>query len=144
MATIEDILMAKGPDVIVATSTNTVMEAIKMMAKAKVGSVIIRDDDEVKGIFTERDLLIRVVAADKDPSSTPITEVMSSPVKSCRLSDDVDKCAKELTDSHIRHMAVIEDGALVGLIGLRDMLTAALNSREEKIRTLEAITGQGA
>ncbi len=143
MATIEDVLMIKGPDVIVATSINTVMEAATMMAKAKVGSVIIRDDGEVKGIFTERDLLVRVVAVGKDPSSTPITEVMSSPVRSCRLGDDVDKCAKELADSHIRHLAVIEDGSLIGLISLRDVLTAELSSREEKIRTLEAITGQG-
>ena len=144
MATIEDILMIKGPDVIVATSENTVAEATEMMAKAGVGSVIIRDNDEVKGIFTERDLLVRVVAAGKDPSSTPIYEVMSSPVRSCRLDDDVDECARELADSHIHHMAVIEGGSLVGLIGMRDMLTAELSSREKKIHALEAIARQDA
>ena len=137
MATVEDILMIKGPDVIVAAPTNTAAEAAKMMAKANVGSVIIRIGNEVKGIFTERDLLVRVIAAGKDPASTPIEEVMSSPIKSCRLSDDVENCANELTESHIRHLAVIEEGALIGLIGLRDVLMAELNSKDEKLRALE-------
>lgn len=137
MATVEDILMIKGPDVIIADPANTATEAAKMMAKANVGSVIIRVGNEVKGIFTERDLLVRVIAAGKDPASTPIEKVMSSPIKSCRLSDDVEKCANELTESHIRHLAVIEEGALIGLIGLRDVLVAELHSKDEKIHALE-------
>ncbi len=140
MPTIEDILTAKGPDVIVADSRATVSEAAKMMAHANVGSVIIRDSAEVLGIFTERDLLRRVVACRKDPSSVPLREVMSSPVKSCRLSDDVQDCADMLTRSHIRHLAVIEEGELVGLIGLRDMLAAQLRSTEDKVQAIESHT----
>ncbi len=144
MLKVEDILMVKGPDVIVVSSATTVLEAVKLMARAKVGSVIIRDDNEVKGIFTERDLLVRVVAVGKDPSSTPIAEVMSSPVRSCRLDDDVNKCAKEFANLHIRHLAIIEDGSLVGLISSRDVLTAELSSQGENIRAIEAIVGRGA
>ena len=139
MATVEDILMVKGPDVIVTSSTTTVLEAAKLMAEDNVGSVIIRDGEEVKGIFTERDLLRRVVAARKNPDSTLLADVMSCPVKSCSLSDKVSECGQELANSHIRHMAVIEDGSLVGLIGLRDIMKAELSSREEKIRALESI-----
>ncbi|KKL57104.1 hypothetical protein LCGC14_2238730, partial [marine sediment metagenome] len=119
MITVEQILMMKGPDVIVAASTSTVLEASKMMAEANVGSVIIRNNKEVLGIFTERDLLRRVVAHRKDPCSLPVSDVMSSPIKSCRLGDDIQKCAKILSDGHIRHLAVIEDGSLIGIIGLR-------------------------
>ena len=108
-----------------------------MMSHANVGSVIVRDSGEVLGIFTERDLLRRVVACRKDPASVLLREVMSSPVKNCRLGDDVQDCADILTRSRIRHLAVVEEGELVGLIGLRDILTAELDSTEEKIKTLQ-------
>jgi len=137
MPTIEDILTTKGPDVIVAECRATVSEAAKMMAHANVGSVIVKDSGGVLGIFTERDLLRRVIACRKDPSSVLLGEVMSSPVKSCRLGDEVQDCADMLTKLRIRHLAVIEEGELVGLIGLRDMLIAELRSSEENIQALQ-------
>ena len=137
MPTIEDILMVKGPDVIVADSESTVFDAAKMMSHANVGCVVVRNADEVLGVFTERDLLRRVIACQKDPSSVLLREVMSSPVKSCSLSDDVQDCADMLTRSHIRHLVVIEGGALVGIIGLRDILASELRSTEEEVQVLQ-------
>ncbi len=135
MTTVEQILAIKGPDVIVTALTSTVWEVSRLMAEANVGSVIVRDEGEgrpsahyrcgapeVLGIFTERDLLRRVVAPGKDPSAVLVAEVMSSPVQHCRLADDIAQCAERLADGHMRHLAVIEDGALVGLIALRDIL----------------------
>ena len=142
MATVEDILMVKGPAVIVAASTATVMEAAKLMAEVNVGSIIIRDSGEVEGIFTERDLLKRVVARGKDPSSVLLRDVMSSPVRSCCLRDDIRSLTEDLVREHIRHLVVIEDGALVGLIGLRDVLTAELRDSEEKIQAFRKLAGQ--
>ncbi len=136
MPTIEDILMVKGPDVIVASPETSVAEATAMMSRANVGSIVIKDDGVVAGIFTERDLLKRVVAAGKDPT-TPLSDVMSSPVRSCSLDDSVVNIATELRGAHIRHMAVIEDDALVGLVGLRDVMASELVDRDERIRGLE-------
>ena len=124
MITVENILMGKGPDIIVAASTNTVLEAVRLMAEDNVGSVIIRDGDDIRGIFTERDLLCRVVAHGKDPSQTLLEEVMSSPVNACRLGDDIRQCARMLSETNTRHLAVIEEGALVGLISQRDVQAA--------------------
>lgn len=132
MQTVEDILMAKGPDVIVTDSRTTVVEAVKMMAQANVGSIIIREAGEILGIFTERDLLRRVVGAGKDPASTLVPEVMSSPIKSCRLADDIRVCGEQMLRLHIRHMAVVEEGVLVGLIGLRDTLTVVFGDAADK------------
>jgi CBS domain-containing protein len=122
MTTVEDVLMRKGPDVVVAEGGATVLNGAKLMAAGKVGSIIIREDGRVLGIFTERDLLCRVVAAGKDPAGTLLREVMTSPVENCHLADDIQDCGRRMAQRHIRHMAVIEDEALVGLIGLRDIL----------------------
>jgi len=140
VTTVEDVLMAKGPSVIVTDLETTVLKAAKMMSEANVGSVIVREGGEVRGIFTERDLLRRVVVAEKDPTTTPVGEAMSSPVKSCRLDDAISVCAAELSEQHIRHLAVIEDGALVGLVGLRDVLTVQLRETEKKVEQMQEHT----
>ena len=142
MSTVEEILMVKGPDVIVASSDTTVHDAVVMISQANVGLIIIKDDQEVKGIFTERDVLQRVVARGKDPVTTLLSDVMSSPVKSCRLNDDVTEISHVLTDEHIRHLAIIEDGALIGLIGLRDVMAAGIRDRDEEIVCLKKRLGE--
>ncbi len=142
MITVEEILMLKGPDVIIASSGDTVQDAAKLMGQANVGSVIIKDGGQVTGIFTERDLLKRVVSKAMDTSKVKLGEVMSSPVRSCNLSHTVFDCIGMLTDEHIRHLAVIEDGALVGVIGLRDVMSAQLRAGIERIHELEERTLQ--
>jgi len=126
MATVEQLLMAKGPDVIVADSATTALEAARLMAEAKVGFLIVRDGEEVRGVFTERDLLVRVVAKEKDPSATPLRDVMTTPVESCRLTDTLAQVAGVMAEKHIRHLVVMEDGAVIGVIGVRDVLAAQL------------------
>ena len=142
MSTVEENLMIKGPDVIVAPSDTTVHEAVVLISHANVGSIIVKDDDEVKGIFTERDVLQRVVAKRKDPDTTRLSEVMSSPVKSCRLRDEIGDIATMLTSEHIRHLAIIEDGVLIGLIGLRDVMRAEIRDRKEEIVLLRRRLGE--
>ena len=122
MTTVEDILMNKGSDVIVSAPMDTVLEAARLMSEAHVGSVVIRQDNRVAGLFTERDLLRRVVAAGKDPATTRLADVMSSPVLTCRLADDLEDCASRMGERKIRHLVVVEQDALVGLISLRDVL----------------------
>ncbi len=142
MSTIEEILMVKGPDVVVAPSETSVTQAAKLMAEAKVGSLIVKDGDAVKGIFTERDLLQRVVARGRDPEATGVSEVMSSPVEECRLTDDTDMVADRLTSRHIRHLAVIEEGALVGMISLRDVMAAKVRDQQQRIQDLKEKAGE--
>ena len=131
MATVEDVIMAKGPSVVVAPSTSSVLDAVRLMVADNVSSIIVRDGYEIRGIFTERDLLRRVVAAGADPATCRLAEVMSTPVKCCGLCDDLQDCFDTLTTSHIRHLAVVEDDALVGLIGLRDLLGATLRGTSD-------------
>ena len=136
MATIAEVLMAKGAGVVVAGPDSTVHEAAALMGEANVGSIIVKEDDEVRGIFTERDLLKRVIGKGLDPRTTPLKLVMSAPVRSCGLGASLESVLRMLTAEHIRHLVVLEDGALVGLIGLRDVLSALLHEKEQELDDL--------
>jgi CBS domain-containing protein len=126
MLTVQDILSVKQPDVVMTSSDITVAEAARIMSTAVIGSIVVREGDTPVGIFTERDLLSRVVAAGRDPQTTTIGEVMSQPLKTCGLDDPVDQCALRLKKGHFRHLAVVEEGRLVGLISLRDVMAGQL------------------
>jgi len=139
MLTIANILMAKGPDVVVAGLDSTVEEAAKLMSQANVGSVIVKDDDAIAGIFTERDMLARVVAEDLDAKDVKLSDVMSTPVKTCSLDDSVSSCAEILRREHIRRLAVVDDGVLIGVIGMRDVMYAQLTANAERIEELEKL-----
>ena len=121
MATVESILLEKGSDVIAVSDTETVHHAAEKMIEANVGCVIVETDDKVIGIFTERDLLRRVVGCGKNTDATLVSEVMTSPVSSCKPSDDVGECFKTLTASKFRHLLVMDNEEPVGIISLRDV-----------------------
>ena len=130
MRTVEEILMSKGPDVMVATPDTTVAEAAGMMAEAKCGCLVILDAHRPVGIFSERDLLTRVVAKGKDPTDVLMRDVMTASIRSVSLQTPVRQCAKMMQEHHIRHLAIIEEGALVGMISFRDVLAAELEEAE--------------
>jgi CBS domain-containing protein len=134
MATLEDILMQKGPDVIVVTPATTVREAVRMMCEANVGSIVVKQDERAEGIFTERDLLRRVVSPGRNPDETPISDVMTSPVETVSLDMDVREASELLNRKRFRHLVIVEQDALVGMISLRDLLRQQLAEDEARLR----------
>ncbi len=125
MATAAEILEQKGSDVVSVLSSWTVRQVVEKMIEANVGCVLVEEaeGDPVKviGIFTERDLLRRVVGAAKDPDTTLIGEVMSSPVQSCALNAEIDDGVDILRTNSLRHLMVAEGNEPVGVISLRDV-----------------------
>ena len=121
MPTVESILLEKGSDVIAVLPSDTVRQAVRKMIEANVGCLLVAEDEKTIGIFTERDLLRRVVGEGRDPETTRISEVMSSPVKSCEPSGDVNDCFDLLTTENFRHLAVLDNTEPVGVISLRDV-----------------------
>ncbi|MHC4717200.1 MAG: CBS domain-containing protein [Planctomycetota bacterium] len=133
MSTVEQILLAKGSDVITALPDTSVRDAVARMAEANVGCVIVERDGRAVGIFTERDLLKRVVAAGRDPDTITLEDVMSAPVTRCQPDDNVRTCAEMMTAAEIRHLAVVEGDEPIGLVSMRDLLAAQL--AEELVKT---------
>lgn len=104
--------------------TATLAEAARTMVEHKMGSVVVLDDASAPiGILTERDLL-RVMAEDGDPHARTVSDEMTSPVVSADVSWEVYEAAAEMTDRHIRHLVVVEDGRAVGVLSIRDLLLA--------------------
>jgi CBS domain-containing protein len=121
MTTVYDVLMHKGSDVISALPETTVRQAAQKMIQANVGCILVEQDEKVIGIFTERDLLRRVVDAGRDPNTTTLREVMSSPVEMCCPQDDLKVCVGIMMASKFRHLCVVDNGEPVGVISLRDL-----------------------
>ena len=121
MPTVESILLKKGSDVIGVGADATVREAVGKMAESNVGCLIVEQDARAVGIFTERDLLRRVVDAGRDPDATRISEVMTSPGRLCKPSDDVGGCFDKLRTRQYRHLMVVDNDEPVGVISLRDV-----------------------
>jgi CBS domain-containing protein len=122
MHTLSEILSEKSGDVIRIGGDATVYEAVLAMVEANVGALLVTEGDEISGIFTERDYLRRIAVEGRRSRDTSVREVMSSPVLIVNPGTTVDETMALMTDRRIRHAPVVEDGALVGMISIGDLV----------------------
>ena len=122
MASVSEILQEKSGDVIRIDGGATVFDAVKVMVEANVGAVLVTDGTEIEGIFTERDYLRRIAVEGRRSRFTFVREVMSSPVIVFTPETTVDEGMALMTDRRIRHAPVVEDGELVGMISIGDLV----------------------
>ena len=133
MPTAQDIL-ANKPAVATIGEEATVMDAAKIMSDRHIGSLVVVRGDKVVGIFTERDVLNRVVARHRDPPETIIKDVMTTPVACCQPTTKLAECRGVMTRKRIRHLPVVKDNKLLGMVSSGDIL--ALEHGEQQ-RTIE-------
>jgi len=122
MHTLSEILSEKSGDVIRIGGDATVYEAVLAMVEANVGALLVTEGDEISGIFTERDYLRRIAVEGRRSRDTSVREVMSSPVLIVNPGTTVDETMALMTDRRIRHAPVVEDGSLVGMISIGDLV----------------------
>jgi CBS domain-containing protein len=137
MSYVRDVLREKGRDVATIAPYETVLAAVQKMHERRVGAVVVVVDDvQIVGIFTERDLLNRVVAVGKEPPATPVEEVMTDRVAACTPDTTLAACRTAMTKNKMRHLPVVDDGQLVGIISSGDILARELADQDETIRYL--------
>ena len=119
MTTVEDVLVAKGSDVVAAGPETTVREAVRRMVEANVGCLLIEEDNMIVGIVTERDMLRKVLGQGKDPAKLTLADVMSSPVQTCSPADTIRYCADILAEHRFRHLVVMDRDEPAGVVSLR-------------------------
>jgi CBS domain-containing protein len=137
MATLHDLLALKGHEVIAVQPADTVLQAANLMNQRNIGGVVVLESDRLVGIFTERDVLRRVVAPGLDPATTPVAEVMTAPVITCPPELSVDDCATLMTTRAVRHLPVHDGTGLTGLVTIRDLLAHKVSEQQA---TLEQMT----
>src|ERR1051325_4572783 len=138
MPSVMDILADKGTDVYTISPMATVLEATHAMNDQKIGALVVKDGGgRGMGIFTERDVLRRVIAAEKSPKAGRVGEVMTRDVVCCPPDADIDEASRIMRDRHVRHLPVCDgDGNLLGLISIGDLNAYHASSQEAQIHFL--------
>lgn len=145
MPTVQDILEHKGREVASVAADCSVLDAAREMNRRHIGSVIVARDSGLVGIFTERDILVRVVAEGRDPANVVVGEVMTTPVVCCGVDTDLDECKALVTSRRIRHIPVVQGAEVVGIITSGDIMARESFDRETTIESLfEYINGPAA
>jgi len=134
MATVSDIMAKKGTKVWTIGKDATVLQAAHLMNEHKIGALVVVEDDRLVGMFTERDVLRRVVGEERPPSTTKVEEVMTKQVACCSRETPLDEARAAMKNRRIRHLPVVdEEGRLRGLLSIGDLNAYQTANHEETI-----------
>jgi len=125
-------------DTVTVDSMTSVLDAARLMSARHIGALPVVDGERLVGIFTERDVMARIVADARDPRTTPISEVMSTNLVVTEINDSFDACLGRMQQARVRHMLVLDNGRLAGILSLRDLMAADLDDKDEAISLLNA------
>ena len=137
MATVRDMLKTKGFEVWSVTPDTTVYDALELMAEKNIGAVLVMEAGKVVGILSERDYARKIILLGKASADTPAKEIMTSRVMCVRPQETAEQCMALMTEKKIRHLPVLEDDRLVGIISIGDVVKATIAQKEFIIEQLE-------
>lgn len=112
----------------------TALEAAEFMAHKRIGAAPVVEGEQLVGVFSERDLMTRVVVAGRDPQQTLISEVMTSNVVTGQPEESYDEGMRRMQQARCRHLPIVEDGRLLGFVSLRDLLQTEIEEKNEELR----------
>lgn len=136
--TVNQILSTKGNDVYSVVSTISVYDAIKIMSEKNVGAILVIEEGQLKGIFSERDYARKVILKDKSSKTTILKEIMVTNVFTVKPTDDLDSCMEMMISRRIRHLPVVEDDKVIGLISIGDVVKCIIEKQKETIQLLDS------
>lgn len=142
MARVSEILENKGGMVLSVDVNETVFDAISLMAQVNIGAVLVQKGDTIAGIFTERDYLQRIALQSRSSKQTRVGDVMTTPVISADPDDSVQQCMETMTTCRCRHLPVVRDGELLGIVSIGDLVKKMLDEKQNEVEKLsQYITG---
>lgn len=130
--------LIEGRQPVAVEETSTVLAATRLMADRGIGAVPVLKGDRVVGIFTERDVMARVVAAGRPPAETTVAEVMTTNLLTGDIDDDHRVCVGRMQQARVRHLLILEKGSFAGIVSLRDLQAAELDEQAETLNLLNA------
>jgi len=125
-------------ETIVVARSASIADAARLMSAHHIGALPVLDDDRLVGIFTERDVLTRIVAAGRSPDTTLVGDVMSTELIVADINDSYEVCLGRMQQAHVRHVLALQDGRLAGIVSLRDVMAADVDEKAEELTLLNA------
>ena len=143
MKTVRDLLKQKGREVWSVTPESTVYDALKLMADKNIGALLVTEAGRPVGIFSERDYARQVILKGKASKETPVREVMTSKVVFVRPEQSIEECMALMTDKRFRHLPVLEEGQLLGILSIGDVVKAVISEKDFLIEQLANYISSG-
>ena len=137
MNTVKDLLKNKGDHVYSISPDETVYDALKLMAEKDIGALLVLENDKLAGIISERDYARRVILKGKFSKDIPVREIMATEIICIHPNQTTEGCMGLMTEKHIRHLPVIEEDRIIGIITIGDVVKSVIASRDLKIDQLE-------
>lgn len=138
MKTVKQLLSTKSVQLFSITGEASVLEALQVMMEKNISALLILDGQELKGIFTERDYARKIVLHGKSSAETSVSEVMTANPITVLPSDSIDFCMGIMTDKHIRHLPVMENSLLLGMVSIGDVVKFIIEDQKQTISQLES------
>jgi len=142
MGKVKDILATKGNAVFSVLPSVTVYKAIELMCQKNIGGLLIMEGSELKGIFTERDYARKLILKGKSSKDTPIGELMTTQLITVSPESSIEECMQLMTAKHIRHLPVLRDEEVVGMISIGDVVRSVIQEQRSIIEHLEQYISQ--
>ena len=137
MAKVADLLGDKGGAVYAVGPDDPVLSAIQVMADRGIGALLVMRGDELLGIVSERDYARKVILKGRSSAETPVWQIMSSPVTSVSPEDTANTCMMLMTERKFRHLPVVEQGRVVGVLSIGDLVKAVIEEQQREIQQLQ-------
>ncbi len=137
MRTVRQLLEAKSPAIHAIRPEAPVLDAIRLMAEAHIGALLVMDGPRLVGILSERDYARKVVLQGRSSSDTPVSEIMTSNVLTTWSLDTSDRCMQTMTEHRIRHLPVIDGDEVVGVVSIGDLVKAVIEDQRAELDSLQ-------
>ncbi len=137
MKIVKDILRVKGSNVYSTTPDATVYDALKLMAEKNIGALLVLEGEKIAGLISERDYTRKTILKGRFSKETAVKEIMTTNVITIVAEDDLEKCMELFTDKHVRHLPVIENEKIIGIVSIGDVVKGVIDYKEFIIQEQE-------
>ena len=134
----KNIIQNKSKFIYSVTPQTSVSDALQVMMDKKISALLVMEGPELKGIFTERDYARKIILQWKASRETSIQEVMTTKLETVKLNTSIEHCMKIMTERHIRHLPIVEDGIVAGMISIGDLVKFVIEDQKQTIEQLQS------
>jgi CBS domain-containing protein len=137
MRTVRQLLEAKAPELYAIAPDAPVIDAIRLMAEKRIGAVLVMEGSRLAGILSERDYARKIVLQGRSSSDTPVSTIMTADVITVRPDDSADHCMQVITEKRIRHLPVVRNGEVIGVVSIGDLVKAVIEDQQVELDQLQ-------